>query len=535
MTNEKRHDALVVGLGFGGLYALHLLKQQGLDVKAIDAAGDVGGTWFWNRYPGARSDVESHVYRYSWDKDLLQSSPWPHNYLSQSELQAYFQEVARKHDLYSHIQFETELQAAHWNEDEKIWEAKASTGDVFKVRYLVTALGILHRKVIPDLPGLDSFKGQTAHSSRWTDDLQYEGKRVAVIGSGASGVQLVGALGEKVGTLTHFIRHAQYVLPASYKPVSTVEREFINKRYDQIWNDVFSSSFGFGFAEPNRPFASLSPQDRETIFQDLWDQGCGFRFLFGGISDLAVNEEANRAAIDFIHRKIKGIVKDAQKVEVLTSSDWFARRPLTDDQYYKRFTQDNVFAVDLKKTPIKSVTTEGIQTEDGKHHPLDLIVFATGFDPVDGSYYAIDFKGRNGQGLKEKWAGAPANFLGAATSGFPNLFFINGPGATFANNPPSVEEGARLAAALIAHSEQLRKDGKGTGVVESTKEADDRWLETSRQVADMTLFPKTPSWFFRENIEGKVSAPRFFFGGLGRYRAAIAESRDNGYAGFQFT
>jgi cyclohexanone monooxygenase len=535
MASAKHYDALVVGLGFGGLYELHLLKQLGLDVKAIDSASDVGGTWFWNRYPGARSDVESYTYRYSWDKELLKTSPWPNNYLLQPELQAYFQEVARKHDLYQHIQFNTELKAAAWDDEHNLWNVHVSTGETFAVRYLVTALGILHKKYIPDVPGLDSFQGQVTHSATWTPELEYEGKRIAVIGSGASGVQLVGALGEKAQTLTHFIRHAQYVIPAGYREVSAEERKLINERYEQIWHDVFTSAVAFGFPEPNRPTLSVSPQDREQIFEDLWAQGSGFRFLFGGFSDIATNEDANKEAIKFIHNKIKDIVKDPQKVDVLTSSDWFARRPLTDDKYYSRFNQDNVSAIDLKQTPIKSVTPNGIETSDGKIHEVDLIVFATGFDATAGSYFNIDFQGRKGKSLKDHWAQGPRTHLGATTSEFPNLFLVNGPGAPFANNPPVAEEGARFAADLIAHAEGIRKEGAGFGVVESTAEADEKWLETQKQVADMTLFPRTSSWLFGENIPGGTVSPRFFFGGLGRFRAAISEVKTHGYAGFTFS
>ncbi|KAF2415676.1 cyclohexanone monooxygenase, variant 1 [Tothia fuscella] len=534
MAEETYHDALVVGTGFGGLYSLHLLKQLGLDVKAIDSAEDVGGTWFWNKYPGARTDVESHVYRYSWDKELLQSSPWPNNYLRQPELQKYFQEVARKHDLYKHIAFKTELQAATWDDRTHQWRIKVSSGKVLVVRYLVTAIGITHKKNVPDIPGLESFKGQVTHSSAWSPEIQYENKRIAVIGSGASGVQLVGALGEKAKSVTHLIRNAQYVLPASYRSVSEEERKLVNQRYDRIWNDVFASAVGFGFPEPNRPTLSVSPEDREKIFQDLWDQGSGFRFLFGGFSDIATNEAANKEAIKFIHKKIREIVKDPQKAEVLTSSDWFARRPLTDDRYYAGFNQENVTAVDLKKTPIKSINAEGIETSDGKTHAVDLIVFATGFDTSDGSYYVVDFKGRNGKSLKEHWADGPQTNLGATTAEFPNLFFINGPGAPFANNPPVTEIGAEFAADLIARAESFRKNGNGSGVVESTKESDNDWFEVTKQVAEMTLFSKTPSWFFGENIPGKTVAPRFYFGGLGRFRAAIAEVKAKEYAGFLF-
>lgn len=500
MAEPQELDVLVVGAGFGGLYSLYLLKELGLNVKAIDSAADVGGTWFWNKYPGARSDVESYTYRYSWDKELLQSSQWPNNYLSQSELQSYFQEVARKHDLYKLIQFNTELRAASWNDDDKVWKVQTSAGDAFAVRYLVTALGILYKPYIPDFPGLDSFQGKVVHSSRWDPSIEHSGKRIAVIGSGASGVQLIGALGETAQTLTHFIRHAQYVLPARLRAISAEERKLINERYAQIWNDVFTSSVGMGFAEPNRPTFSVSPEDRARIFEDLWAQGSGFRFLFGGFSDLVTDEAANKEAINFIHGKIRDIVQDQQKIDVLTSSDWFARRPLTDDKYYSRFKQDNVFAVDLKKTPIETVTPTGIKTADGIIHEVDLIVFATGFDSSDGSYFNVDFTGRQGKSLRDHWAEGPRTHIGASTSEFPNLFFVNGPGAVFANNPPVAEEGARLAADLIARAEQLRDAGKGRGVVESTDEADHKWLNAQKQVAELTLFSKTNSWFFGENV-----------------------------------
>jgi cyclohexanone monooxygenase len=479
--------------------------------------------------------VESYTYRYSFDKELLQTSKWNHNYLLQPELQAYFQEVARKHDLYRLAQFSTELRAATWNDNEKTWSVRTNTGDEFIVKYLVTALGILHKPYIPEIAGLDTFQGKVVHSSRWETDFQHEGKRIAVIGSGASGVQLVGALGETAGTLTHFIRHAQYVIPAQYRAVTKEERKLINESYDQIWDEVFTSTLAMGFVEPNRPTFSVSPEDRERIFESLWAQGNGFRFMIGGFSDIGSDEAANKEAIQFIHKKIKEIVKDEQKAEVLISSDWFARRPLTDDKYYSRFNQENVSAVNLKKTPIESITPTGIKTSDGKTHEVDLIVFATGFDSSDGSYLNVEFKGRQGKDLKEHWKDGPRAHIGASTSEFPNLFFVNGPGGVFANKAPVAEEGARLAVELITHAEKLRKEGSASGVVESTKEADEKWLEAQKHVAGLTLFSKTSSWLFGENIPGRVVSPRFFLGGLGRYRNAISEDRSQGWAGFTFS
>jgi cation diffusion facilitator CzcD-associated flavoprotein CzcO len=453
----------------------------------------------------------------------------------QPELQAYFQEVARKHELYPLIQFNADLRAAHWDEAGKVWRVQVSTGDEYTARYLVTGMGILHKPYLPEIPGLDTFKGRITHSSQWKPDIEWKGKNVAVFGTGASGVQLVGELAGEAKTLTNFIRHAQYVIPAAYRKVSADERKGINDSYDDIWNTVFSSAIGMGFDEPQRATLSVSPDEREAIFEDLWKKGSGFRFLFGGFNDLTFDEAANKEAINFIHRKIKETVKDPQKAAVLTSNDWFARRPLTDDRYYERFNQDNVFAVDIKDNPVTHATPEGLVTADGNLHPFDLIVFATGFDSVDGSYFRVDFKGRDGKTLPEHWADGPKTHTGAQTSGFPNLFFVNGPGVPFSNQPPVAEEIANFNADIIQHSEDLRKRGQTSGVVENTPESEEYYLDEMRKVGSMSLFSKTPSWFFGENIPGRKKSPRFYFGGFAGYKKYIEESKRNGYAGFVFT
>ncbi|KAK5152638.1 hypothetical protein LTS14_008172 [Recurvomyces mirabilis] len=356
ISKDPNHDAVVVGAGFGGLAALYFLKEQGLNVKGIDSASDVGGTWYWNRYPGARSDVESFVYRLSIDKELLRDDPRKNNYLTQPELISYFQASARRNDLYPRIQFNAELKAASWDEKEGLWHLDSTTGEALTTRYLVTAIGILHRPSLPKLPGLNTLGGKVVRSAQWRDELNpYIKKRVAVIGAGASGVQLVGALSETAQHLTHSVRHAQYVLPAQMRPVGPEERSLINAKYDQTWTDVFTSAVAMGFIEPNRPALSVSPEDGERTFQNLWNQGSGFRFMFGGFSDIVSDEAANKEASAFIHQKTREIVKDEQKADVLTSTDWFARRPLTDDRYYQAFNQDDVTAIDLEKTPIEAI------------------------------------------------------------------------------------------------------------------------------------------------------------------------------------
>lgn len=312
------------------------------------------------------------------------------------------------------------------------------------------------------------------------------------------------------------------------------ERTLINDRYDKLFHEAITSVGAFGFPEPARPTFSVSPEDRESIFQDLWEEGNGFRFLLGGFSDLVFDENANLEATEFIRRKVREIVKDQDKVKALLPSGFFARRPLTDDHYYERFNQNNILAVDLKDTPIERITPDGIKTRDGKTHLLDLIVFATGFDAFDGGYFRVDIRGRNGLSLRDHWADGPKAHLSVATSHFPNLFFLHSPGSPLSNLPINVESSADFVRDVIAHAEELRKHGAGNGNVESTKEADEKWQDEVNKVADSSLFSKTPSWLFGNNIPGKKVVARFYFGGLGRFRAALLDSKSKGFEGFQF-
>lgn len=573
------HTALVVGTGFGGLYALHLLRHDlGLDAVAVDAAGDVGGTWHWNRYPGARSDVESHVYRYSWDRDLLQDGDWKNNYIAQPEIEEYFRDVTKRYGLYPFIRFRTELVGLEWEDEDEdegegagadakgagskgggAWRVhlKTTTADgtettkptttttTERVRYVVAALGILSKPNIPRVPGLDEFArapGRTlVHSARWRPEIEWKGKRVAVVGTGATGVQLVNALGDErpgqgAASVTQFVRHAQYVIPTAFRPVAPEERAAVKAQYDDIWRLVYTTVSGMGFVEPARPALSVSAADREAIFEDLWKAGSGFRFFFGGFSDLAFDETANREAMNFLHRKIRQIVRDQETAAVLTPSTFFARRPLTDDKYYDRFNQPNVSVVNAAATPIVAATPTGLVTSDGKHREFDLIVLATGFDAIDGPFNALDVRGRSGARLNDHWSAGPRTLLGAETAGFPNFFFVNGPGAPFANNAPIAEEGARFAAALIAEAERRHAQAPATipAAIEPASKAEDEYTDMLGTLAQGTLFARTPSWFFGENVEGKKVAPRVYFGGLSRFRALLAENREKGFPGFVF-
>jgi cation diffusion facilitator CzcD-associated flavoprotein CzcO len=533
MKEEKVHlDALVVGAGFGGIYQLYALLKLRLNVKVIDAAGDVGGTWYWNRYPGAMSDTESFVYRYSWDKEDLVTYPWSHHYVKQPEVLKYLEYVVDRHDLRKHMQFNTEMLSADWDEDAHLWRVETSTGQTFMVRYLVTALGLLSKANYPDIPGLDTFKGEVTHTAAWRSNLSVEGKNVGVIGCGSTGVQVITEIAKKVKTLICFQRTPQYSVPSGDRPVSPEYRQYVNSNYDDINAQVRNSICGFGFVESTLSFDSVPPEKRNEIFEELWKKGNGFRFLFGGFSDIATNREANEAACQFIRDKISEIVKDPEKAKKLTPYDLYARRPLCDGGYYEQFNRPNVSIVDLKDNPITAITPEGVHTEDGKVHKLDMLIFATGFDAVEGNYLRLKIHGRGGKTLQEHWSNGPTSYLGVFIPEFPNLFTITGPQGPFTNLPPAIEAHVELIAASIERAEGARKRG-GQGVIEALPEAEKAWVQECERVAEGSLFKETASWIFGNNISGKKVALRFYFGGLKKYYETLKVVAEDGYRGFK--
>jgi cyclohexanone monooxygenase len=530
---EKSVDALIVGAGFGGIYQLYTLRQMNLSVKVIDMAGDVGGTWYWNRYPGAMSDTESFVYRYSWDKEDLQTYPWTHHYVKQADVLAYLTHVVDKYDLRKDIQFSTELISADWNEERKIWRVQVSTGEIFVARYLVTALGLLSKANYPDVPGLNSFQGEMCHTAAWRPEIRFAEKRVGVIGNGSTGIQVITAIASQVKSLTCFQRHPQYSVPSGDRPVDPKYREYVNENYEKILGQVKNSICGFGFVESTTPFHESSVEQREKVFEELWSQGNGFRFMFGGFSDIATNREANKAACQFIRRKISQIVTDPEKARKLTPHDWYARRPLCDGGYYQQFNRDNVYIVDLKEAPITAITPEGIQTSDGVVHELDLIIFATGFDAVEGNYNRIKIKGRHGQTLKDHWdPQGPTSYLGISVPGFPNLFMITGPQGPFTNLPPAIEAHVDLITSCIERAEKIQIGGRQT-IIEALPEAEKEWGRECDRAAEGSLFKETASWIFGSNVAGKKYALRFYFGGLAKYYQYLQNMMEDGFRGFK--
>ncbi|KIW33318.1 uncharacterized protein PV07_00176 [Cladophialophora immunda] len=535
---ETDFDALIVGAGFGGIYQLYRLRELGLSCKVIDMASDVGGTWYWNRYPGAMSDTESFVYRFSWDKEDLQTYPWTHHYVKQPDVLAYLEHVVERHNLRKDMQFNTELLSAVWDDTSKYWQIELSTGQSLKVRYLVTALGLLSKANYPDIPGIDSFQGQKVHTAKWPQGLDLTGKRVGIIGCGSTGVQVITDIASRVKSLTCFQRHPQYSVPSGDRPVDPNYRKWVNANYDAIFNQVRNSAVGFGFVESEKPFKSVaSAEERESIFETLWEAGNGFRFMFGGFNDIATDREANEAACEFIRKKIRQIVKDPEKARKLQPHDYYARRPLCDGGYFEQFNRDNVDVVNLQETPITRITERGVQTSDGKLYELDVLIFATGFDAIEGNYNRIRIRGRDGLTLKDYWEPTgPTSYLGVSVPHFPNLLMITGPQGPFTNLPPALEAHVDLISRLIARAEELRKsspDAAPVPVVEVTPEAEKEWCLECERVAEGSLFKETASWIFGQNVPGKKYALRFFFGGLKAFYEHVQRVIDNGYVGFK--
>ena len=531
-TRTKRADvdAVVVGAGFGGLYAVHKLRNElGLSVQAYDNASDVGGTWFWNRYPGALSDTESFCYRYSFDKELLKQGKWTSRYLTQPEIIEYLNGFADKYDLRRTYRFNTKVTATHFDERTGLWRVTTDRGEQVTAKYLVTGLGLLSATNKPAFQGVDSYRGQIFHTGAWPEGVELSGKRVGVIGNGSTGVQVITALAPVASHLTVFQRSAQYVVPIANLPESEDTIAEYKANYEAIWKQVKTSAVAFGFTESTTAATSVSQEERERVFERAWKRGGGFRFMFETFCDIATSREANDAAADFIKRKIGQIVKNPEVARKLTPTDIYAKRPLCGNDYYEVFNRQNVTLVDVKKDPIAALTPKGIRLASGVEQELDVIVLATGFDAVDGNYTKIDMRGRGGVTMSEKWKEGPQGYLGMMEADFPNLFMILGPNGPFTNLPPSIETQVEWISDTIA---KLEREGRKT--VEPTQAAVDEWVATCRSIADMTLFPQAQSWIFGANIPGKKNTVMFYMAGLGNYRNALDAVKETNCATLMF-
>ena len=519
-------DALVVGAGFGGIYMLHKLRNElGLDAVAIDKAGGVGGTWYWNKYPGALSDSEAFVYQYSFDRDLYE--PWKTKFVQGPDVLAYLNKVVDRYDLRAHIHLETGMTSADFDEVFGIWTVRTDRGVTYRARFLVTALGLLSATNTPDLHGIEHFEGRIVHTGAWPEELDLNGKRVGVIGNGSTGNQVISAVAPIAKHLTSFQRTPQYSVPAGNRKLSPEQIQAYRDNFDATWDQVRNSSVAMGFKESTIGTFEVSPEERERIYQRAWDEGGGFRFMFETFNDIATDEAANEEAAKFIRRKIAEIVKDPETARKLTPHDLYARRPLCDTGYFEAFNRANVTLVSVKENPIVRVTQEGIVTEDGTLHKLDILVFATGFDAVDGNYVRTDIRGRHGRSIKEHRVEGPTSYAGITTSGFPNMFMILGPNGAFTNLPPTIEAQVEWITDAIRHVAETE-----TGRIELKPDAESDWTDTCVEVAAATVFGSVDSWIFGANIPGKKRSVLFYLGGLSEYRKILDAEAAAGYPSF---
>ncbi|WP_370184930.1 flavin-containing monooxygenase [Rhodococcus wratislaviensis] len=521
-------DALVVGAGFGGIYMLYKLRNElGLDAVAIDKAGGVGGTWYWNKYPGALSDSEGFVYQYSFDRDLYEQTPWKTKFVTQPEILEYLNGVVDRYSLRERIELETGMTDAEFDELSGRWTVRTDRGVTYRCRFLVTGLGLLSATNMPSFPGIETFEGRLVHTGAWPEDLDLTGKRVGVIGNGSTGNQVITASAPIVAHLTSFQRTPQYSVPAGNRELTPEQIQHHRDNFDAIWEQVHNSSTAMGFVESTVETFSLDEAEREAVYEKAWNEGGGFRFMFETFGDIATDEDANEEAAKFIRRKIAEIVKDPETARKLTPTDLYARRPLCDSGYYETFNRPNVTLVNVKENPIAKVTEKGIVTEDGTLHELDVLVCATGFDAVDGNYVRVDIRGRGGETLKEHWSDGPTSYLGMTTAGFPNMFMILGPNGPFTNLPPSIETQVEWIGDAVRHV-----SATDAGWIDVKPDTEAEWTQTCTDIANQTLFSKAAGWIFGANIPGKKRTVLFYLGGLKDYRSTLAAESSAGYPSY---
>ena len=523
-------DAIVVGAGFSGLYMLHRLRGLGLRARLIEAGSDVGGTWYWNRYPGARCDSESHNYSYSFSPELEQDWEWSSKYPGQPEILAYLQHVAERFDLRRDIVFDTRVTAARFDEATLHWQVDTDRSGSLDARYLISAVGCLSAGQVPELPGLARFEGEWHHTGQWPHEgVDLSGRRVGVIGTGATGMQVIPVVAEQAAHLHVFQRTPNFSLPARNAPLEPEQVRDIKARYRDIREHARRSFSGFPVDPLQRSALEVSAEEREATYERLWAVG-GFRFLFEGFSDILFSREANDTAVDFLSRKIGETVDDPAVAAALTPSShpFGTKRPPLNTRYFETFNRNDVTLVDLRREPITEVTPRGIRTAVAEY-PLDLIIFATGFDAMTGALLRMDIRGRGGQTLAEKWRDGPRSYLGLAVAGFPNLFTITGPGSpsVLSNMPTSIEQHVEWIADCVAHVEHT-----GTAVIEADAEAEQRWVEHVNAVAETTLFPLADSWYVGANVPGKPRVFMPYVGGVGPYREHCEAIARKGYEGF---
>jgi cation diffusion facilitator CzcD-associated flavoprotein CzcO len=525
-------DAVVIGAGFSGLYATKRLLDLGLTVAAFDAADGPGGVWRWNGYPGAQTDSPQSTYRFTFADDLEAEWEYTRKFPRRQEVLGYLRHVADQYGLTRHYTFGTRVETAQYLEESGTWVVTTDSGEAVRAQYVVTGLGLVSEPFRPDFPGLETFAGEILYTSLWPDkDVELEGKRIAIIGTGSSGIQLVPNVARVARELTVFQRTPNYVVPTGNRPVDDDDRAELRDRYPDIARRVRNHPAAFPFERTTGRLAvGASEAERNAIFEQMWQRG-GFSLLYESFDDVASDPVANQMLCDFIRGKIRSIVGDPAIAEALCPSyPYGAKRPPTGDGYYESFNLPRVSLVDIRTSPIQEVTPRGIRTANGHVH-LDVIIFATGFDVATGSFLRMDIRGRGGRSLREHWANGPSTYLGVAISGYPNFFMVAGPQSPFANLPPGAEGAGDWIASLIG----FMRD-RDIRALEPSERAENDWNHTVADVASASFVLQSGfsvnSWFTGANIEGKARAFNVYFGGQDDYLNRLEAEALKGYPGF---
>jgi len=532
LETAVQFDAIIVGAGFAGLYQLHRLRPLGMAVKVIEAGSGVGGTWYWNRYPGARCDVESMQYSYAFSEELQQEWHWPELFSAQPDILKYANHVADKLDLRRDIMFDTRVTEARFDENTSQWSINTDHGERFTAGFLIMATGCLSTARVPDFKGLGSFKGKTYHTGAWPHEgVDFTGMRVGIIGTGSSAIQAIPVIAEQAADLTVFQRTPNFSIPSRNGPLA--------ESYEQEWKDHYArrrdearNTRNGILACPNDFSAlSISPEERQRIYEERWVSG-GTTFM-AAFNDLIFNQAANNTAAEFVRGKIREIVKDPRTAELLAPKDHpiGTKRICVDTRYFETYNRSNVHLVDVRSAPIEAITPTGLRTSGGNYE-FDAIVFATGFDAMTGALTAIDIHSTDGSTLKQEWQDGPRTYLGLMCAHFPNMFMITGPGSpsVLSNMHVSIEQDVNWITECLAW---LR--AHHIARIEATQEAQDNWVLHGIEVANKTLYPKAASWYMGANIEGKPRVFMPYIGGVNAYREKCAEIAAQGYTGFRLT
>jgi cation diffusion facilitator CzcD-associated flavoprotein CzcO len=521
-------DAVIIGAGFGGMYMLHRLRQKGFTARVFEAGKGVGGTWYWNRYPGARCDVESVQYSYQFSPELEQEWEWSERYATQPEILRYANHVADRFDLRRDMKFETRITKAAFDEVANLWRVETDKGDKVAARFVITAMGCLSSPNTPKITGLEDFKGPTYHTGNWPHEaVDFTGKTVGVIGTGSSAIQSIPIMAEQAKHLTVFQRTANYTVPAHNKPLDPAYVSQIKASYPEMRKRAKTKPAGIDFTINLASAVETPEAERNREFQARWDYG-GLGFM-ASFSDLLLNDDSNKLAADFVRAKVQEVVKDPKTAEALVPKNIIGcKRLCVDTGYWATFNRPNVTLVDISDEPVERITATGLRAK-GQDYAFDCLVLATGFDAMTGALLKVDFRGRGGVSLKERWNEGPKTYLGLTVVGFPNLFMITGPGSpsVLTNMLPSIEQHVDFIADCL---EAVR--AKGKTVIEPEPQAQEAWVGHVGDVSNITLRSTCSSWYVGANIPGKPRVFMPYIGGLPAYIQACETVVKNGYEGF---